>query len=335
MRVGLTYDLREDYGIPKDSMIYADFCHPDEIGYMENAIRRVGYEPVMIGNMYKLKDRIVGGNLDCDIVLVCDEGIASRNREAIVPALLELNKIPYVGSDAYGMGLSQNKYHTKLVAEALGIRCPNGIYLDYNENPEIDKETVMKMLAEKKLDFPLIVKPNEEGYSMGVFKVSDPDELLDAIRTDFKNYKEPVLVEEFIDGKELFVPMIGSGKDTYTLPVGRVVAEDGSDVEIYSVEDKCYDWSHYESCENELDKKIVERMKADSLKLYRHMDCKDFGRCDYRLDKNGDPVMIEITPRPGLTEGGPFESCAKAAGKSYDIILKEIIDCAAKRYGLI
>lgn len=333
MRVGVTYDLREDYGIEKDSMVFADFCHPDEIGYMEKAINRVGYEAVMIGNMYKLNDRIKSGNVDFDIVLVCDEGIASRNREAIVPALLELNKIPYVGSDAYGMGLSQNKYHTKLVAESLGIECPNGIFVEYEEGKSVDDNKIMEMLSGKKLDFPLIVKPNAEGYSMGVFLVKNKDELIKAIESDFGNYKEAVLVEEFIEGREVFVPVIGTGEDAYTLPIGRVAAEDGSDVEIYSVEDKCLDWSHYEAFS--LPEDVTKKMQEDTLKLYRHLECRDFGRCDYRLRKDGSPVMIEITPRPGLTEEGPFESCAKAVGKTYDMILKEIIDGAAKRYGLL
>ncbi|MCR5774346.1 MAG: ATP-grasp domain-containing protein [Lachnospiraceae bacterium] len=332
MTVGLTYDLREDYGIAKDSMIFADFCHPEEIGYMEAAIRRNGYGAAMIGNMYKLNERIRNNTLDCDIVLVCDEGISSRNREAIVPALLELNRIPYVGSDAYCMGLSQNKYHTKLVAGALGITCPDGIYLDYRNDNVMDEDGIMRMLSEKGLDFPLLVKPNEEGYSMGVFLVKDKEELLKAVKSDFDNYHEPVLVEEYIDGKEVYVPIVGTGDEAYTLPVGRVVAEDGSDVAIYCVEDKCYDWSHYEACE--LPEETAGRMKAESLKLYRHMGCRDFGRCDYRLKKDGTPVMIEITPRPGLTEEGPFESSAKAAGMTYDGLLKEIINSAAKRYGL-
>ncbi|MBR0090886.1 MAG: ATP-grasp domain-containing protein [Lachnospiraceae bacterium] len=330
MKVGLTYDLRSDYGIEENSMIYADFCHPDEIGYMEDAINRNGFEAVMIGNMYKLNERIRTGTTGCDIVLVCDEGIASRNREAIVPALLELNKIPYIGSDAYCMGLSQNKYHTKLVAQALGIRFPKGIYLEYAASPDMD--TVRRMLSEQGLEYPLIVKPNEEGYSMGVFLVRNDGELQHALQSDFDNYHEPVLVEEFIGGKELYVPMIGTGEDAYALTVGAVVAEDGGDVEIYSVEDKCLDWSHYEAVQ--LEESVMKQMIDDSLKLYRHMACRDFGRCDFRLTKDGEPVMIEITPRPGLTEDGPFESCAKAVGKTYDSVLREIIESAAKRYGL-
>ena len=330
MTVGLTYDLREDYGIAKDSMVYADFCHPDEIGYMEAAIRRNGFGALMIGNMYRLSEMIRTDSLDCDIVLVCDEGIASRNREIMVPALLELNKIPYIGSDAYCMGLSQNKYHTKLVAEALGILCPKGIYLDYEK--DIDINDLMGRIKETGLDFPLLVKPNEEGYSMGVFLVKDTDELMRAVKSDFDNYHEPVLVEEFIDGKEIYVPIIGTGDEAYTLPVGRVVADDGSDVEIYCVEDKCYDWSHYEAAD--LPEKVKDRLERNSLKLYRHMGCRDLGRCDFRLKKDGTPVMIEITPRPGLTEEGPFESSIKAIGRTYDDVLREIIENAAERYGL-
>jgi D-alanine-D-alanine ligase len=75
-------------------------------------------------------------------------------------------------------------------------------------------------------------------------------------------------------------------------------------------------------------------MTESSLKIYRHLECRDLGRCDFRLDKEGKPVMIEVTPRPGLTEGGPYESCAIAAGKTYDDILREVIISAAKRYGI-
>ena len=331
--VGLTYDLREDYGIEKDSMIYADFCHPDEIGYIEAAIRRNGFDVLMIGNMYKLAGLIKNDSLKCDIVFVCDEGIASRNREIMVPALLELNKIPYIGSDAYCMGLSQNKYHTKLVAEALGIRCPKGIYLDYETDNGITGDELYERIRAEGLDFPLLVKPNEEGYSMGVFLVKDTGELMDAVKSDFGNYHEPVLVEEFIDGKEIYVPIIGTGEDAYTLPVGRVVSDDGSDVEIYCVEDKCYDWSHYEAAD--LPEDVIKKLESDSLKLYRHFGCRDLGRCDFRLKKDGTPIMIELTPRPGLTEEGPFESSIKAVGRTYDDVLKEIFTRAAERYGLV
>ncbi|WP_035767562.1 D-alanine--D-alanine ligase family protein [Butyrivibrio sp. NC2002] len=332
MKVGVTFDLRADYGIAEDSLIFSDFCQPDEIGYMQRAIERNGYEADMIGNMYKLRDRIKEGTLDCDIILVCDEGISSRNREAIVPALLELNDIPYVGSDAYAMALSQNKYHTKLIAEALGIRCPKGIYVEYKNGGEINEDKIMKKLSDEGLSFPLLVKPNEEGYSMGVYLVKDKEKLFEAIRSDFGYYHEPVLVEEFIGGKETFVAMIGTGDGAYTLPVGQITNFDGTDIEFYSVEAKRFDYTLYSKAN--LPAENCKKMEENALKLYRHLGCRDFGRVDFRLDENGDPVLIEITPRPGLSEEGPYEICAKALGKTYDDILKEIIDTAALRYGI-
>ncbi len=332
MKVGVTYDYCTDYGLEQGNLIYSDFCFPVEIEYMQAALIRNGYEPVLLGNMYKLNERLKNGSVDCDIVLVCDEGLMSRNREAIVPALLELNKIPYIGSDAYCMGLSQNKYHTKLVAESLGIPCPKGIYLEYCGKDEAPMEMVMEKLREKNLSFPLIVKPNEEGYSMGVFLVRDEKGLKDAIGYNFTNYREPVLVEEYISGKELFVPMVGNGEDAYALAVGAVVAADGSDIEYYSVADKNFDYSHHVVVE--IEENARQEMVDMALKLYRHMGCRDLGRCDFRMTEDGRPVLIEITPRPGLTQGGPYETCAKSVGKTYDMILKEVIEGAAKRYGL-
>lgn len=332
MRVGLTYDYKEDYGIDPNSLIFADFNHPIEISYIEKAITRNGFDFVPIGNMHKLMDRIRHDSLDCDIVFVCDEGLSSRNREAIVPALLELNHIPYIGSDAYCMGLSQNKYHTKILAERLGILCPKGIYLEYDPETPPDIKALGARLRETGLDYPLLVKPNEEGYSMGVFVVQNEAELRDAIDHDFDNYHEPVLIEEYIEGRELFVPIVGTGRDAYALPAGMVVSEFGEDIPIYSVEDKCFDYSHDEVAD--ISDEIQERISSDSLLLYRHMGCRDLGRCDFRLRKNGEPVFLEITPRPGLCENGPFETAANAVGKTYDDVLKEVIVNAAKRYGI-
>ena len=194
MKIGLTYDLREDYNIDRNSEVFADFCHPDEIGYLARAIEACGHEAVMLGNMYKVNQAIKDGTFDCDLVFIEDEGIKSRNREAIVPAILELNNIPYVGSDAYAMGLSQNKFHTKLVARFLGIPVPAEIYVEYRPYEEGEMENWIKSeMARQNLHFPLVVKPNAEGYSMGVFLVNSVDEAI-----------EKKLVDELVTDIDIF-----------------------------------------------------------------------------------------------------------------------------------
>jgi len=333
MKIGLTYDLREDYGLDRKDQVFADFCHPDEISYMARAIEANGHEVRQIGNMYHLNKLIASGGMDCDYVLVCDEGIASRNREAIVPALLELNHIKYIGSDAYAMAVSQNKHHTKLIAESLGISCPKAAYIEYSkvfEGASAEKQ-LKEAMRNSGLGFPVVVKPNAEGYSMGVFLAKDMETLLRAVRYNFDNYKEAVLVEEYINGSELYVPVIGTGEEAYALDVGICKYGDGSNIDIFTLEDKCFGVILDEIADVGPD---IKRLLFDwTLRLYRHLECVDFGRCDFKLTKDGKPYLLEINPRPGLTQNGPFENCARSIGKSYAEVIGEIIQSAVKRYG--
>ena len=336
MKIGITYDLREDYGIDRHSLVFADFCHPDEIDYMARGIAANGYEPVMIGNMYKLNEQIKNGTFDCDYVLVCDEGLKSRNREAIVPALLELNRIRYIGSDAYAMGLSQNKYHTNIIASSLGVRCPRDLYLEYDSGYAEKKEEILQNLENSmkamKLEFPAVVKPVWEGYSMGVFKVEDMEQLWDAAVFNFENYREPVLIEEYIRGKEVYAPILGNGEEAYVLNIGTCRRADGSDIDIFSLEDKCFTELTDEVAE--LEYGLKTEIVRQSLLLYRHLGCADFGRCDFKITEEGIPYFLEINPRPGLTENGPYETCGKSAGMTYAEIIGEVIGNARKRYGI-
>ena len=116
------------------------------------------------------------------------------------------------------------------------------------------------------------------------------------------------------------------------LGVGICRYEDGSDIDIFSLEDKCFRTIKDEI--PRLSEEVIEQIRKNSLALYRHMGCVDFGRCDYKLTQDNEPVFIEINPRPGLTEGGPYENCAKACGKTYAEVLGEIIESARKRYHL-
>ena len=329
MKIGLTYDLREDYNIAQDSEVFADFCHPDEIGYLSRAIEANGHQAVMLGNMYKLNEAIREKRFDCDLVFVEDEGIASRNREAIVPALLELNKIPYVGSDAYAIGLSQNKYHTKLVAQSLGIPMPKDVYIPYGtEYGEIPK-ALCKGMEQAGIGFPIVVKPNCEGYSMGVFLANNLKEATEKVIANFENYHQEVLCEEYIEGQELYVPVIGSGRESRCLGTGRCTYLDGSNFTIFSLKDKCF--TPLKDSMAELPESVQKGLFRWSLELHNHLGCRDFSRSDFRMGKDG-PCFLEINPRPGLTENGPFETCGKSLGMTYVQVIGKIIDSAVKRY---
>lgn len=329
MKIGLTYDKREDYNVEKDSEIFADFCSEAEVGYIANAIKECGYEVELIGNMYKLKEQINNGSFDCDLVFIEDEGFASRNREIIVPALLEVNNIPYIGSDAYAMGLSQNKYHTKLVAENLGIKVPKSIYVSYSRYKTSMKDYLEKEMNRLNLEFPLIVKPNSEGYSMGIFKVSNMADMIEKIDFDMENYKQEVLCEAYIFGDEINVPIIGTEKDAYMLGVDICKQEDGSDIDVFTLNQKCFETIIDEAIV--YDEATMKTIEDWSLKLHNHFGSYDFSRPDFKITKDKEIYLIEFNPRPGMTQNGPFETCAKAKGKTYTDIIGEIIKSALKR----
>ena len=328
MKIGLTYDLREDYGIERNSEVFADFCHPDEIGYLMRAIEANGHEVVMLGNMYKVNKSIINKTFDCDLVFIEDEGIRSRNREAIVPAILELNNIPYVGSDAYAMGLSQNKFHTKLVARFLGIPVPGEVYVEYNQ--ENLASYIESEMQKKGLSFPMVVKPNAEGYSMGVFLVNDLQEAIEKIQYNFENYHQEVLLEEYIDGPELYVPLVGTGEEAYCLNVGVCRYRDGRDIGIFTLHDKCF--TDVVDTIADVSEEMRQQLFRWTEKIHNHLGCVDFSRCDFKIGKDGKAYFLEVNPRPGLTENGPYETCAKSLGKTYVQIIGEIIDSAIKRY---
>ncbi len=328
MKIGLTFDLREDYNIDRYSEVFADFCHPDEIGYLARAIEANGYEVELIGNMYKLNEQIKNGTFDCDLVFVEDEGLLSRNREAIVPALLEINHIPYIGSDAYAMGLSQNKFHTKLVCRHLGIPVPGDIYVEYRQ-PNLHGYLEQQM-KEKHMEFPLVVKPNAEGYSMGVFLVNSLDEAVEKIEYNFHNYYQEVLLEEYISGPELYVPLIGTGEEAYCLNVGVCRYQDGRDIGIFTLHDKCF--TDMVDAIAEVDEEMKNSLFEWTKKIHVHLGCVDFSRSDFKIGKDGKPYFLEVNPRPGLTENGPYEICAQSLGKTYTQAIGEIIRSAIKRY---
>lgn len=332
MKIGITFDMREDYKIAADSLLFADFCTKKEVAYMQKAIEENGYQVHLIGNMYALMEEIRSGTFNCDLVFVADEGIASRNREIMVPALLELNHIPYVGSDAYAMGLTQNKFHTKLVCEALGIHVPKGIYIPYEpqyQQIEVLSAFVNREMEHQALSFPLVVKPNAEGYSMGVFLVENLNQLTEKVLLDFDVYKQPVLCEAFIGGPELYVPIVGNGEQAYALEVGVCRHADGRDIDVFTVQNKCFD--PVQDSIASLPEDVRTTLFDWSLKLHRHLECHDFSRADFKLDANGTPYLLEMNPRPGLTPNGPFETCAAGQGKSYAEIIGEIIQCARER----
>jgi len=326
-KVGLTYDLKTDYeyrdGDPPDAA--AEFDHPSTIDVLVSAIESQGYKVEKIGNIASLLER--RNNLDVDIVFNISEGMQGRNRESQVPMLLEISGIPYVGADALTLGLTLDKVMAKKIFMADGIPTPNSMEI---KDPASVLET-------GHLRFPLIVKPRFEGSSKGLSessRVETPEELKKQAEYILNTYHQPALVEEFVAGQEFTVAVIGNDP-VEVMPVVQVKI-DGK----VKLNNKFYTFSRIASdrveyiCPARISQELEKELGELALKTYMAVDCRDFGRVDFRVDPDGRPYVLEINPLPSLSTADVFPLVAKAIGISYEQIVGKILSVALKRYGL-
>lgn len=325
--VGLTFDLKTDYefkaGDPPDAN--AEFDHPDTINVIADAIKSQGFRVQKIGNVSNLLEKI--NNLNVDIVFNISEGISGRNRESQVPLLLEMAGVPYVGADALTLALTLDKIMAKKVFIADGIPTPKFLEI----------KSIDSLMDSDHLKYPLIVKPRFEGSSKGLnenSRVENMEDLKKQAEYIITTYKQPALIEEFISGQEFTVALIGND-ELEVMPVVQIKI-DGR----LKLNDKFYTFARITSnrleyvcpahISQELNKKLIELAK----KTYNAVECRDFGRVDFRVDKENNPYVLEINPLPSLSVEDVFSLLAKQINVPYEQLIGKILKSALKRYNL-
>ncbi|MFX1377718.1 MAG: methyltransferase domain-containing protein [Promethearchaeota archaeon] len=265
---------------------------------------------------------------------LCDEGYLNDARKELhIPALLEILNIPFTGSGPQCLAFCYDKSLVRGIAKELGIPVPEAIYI----KPE-DK------IIDLPLYFPAIVKPNFGDSSFGITQnsvVSNGEELLSAIseiREKF-GYDKPILIEQFLTGKDLSLGIIGNPPDNYfILPI---IEEDYSNLppelpKICGYEAKWLPDSPYwniKSIPASLPQNIIEIIETCSVKLFERLECQDYARFDWRLDTNGNPKLLEVNPNPGWCWDGHLAKMCNFAELPYKDMLKKILEVAANRIG--
>ena len=326
-RVGLTYNVKSEFalkpGDPPD--LNAEFDHEETVQHIERALREAGHEVVRLGNARRLLERV--GKLDVDIVFNIAEGYEGRNRESQVPILLEMLRVPFVGADGLTLGLTLDKVLTKKVLIAEGIPTPK--YVEVSDSEK---------LWAVDLSYPLIVKLRCEGSSKGLSErslVNTPDELHRQVRWLLDAYKQSsVFIEEFIEGEEFTVVIIGN-EQPEAYPVVQI-ALDGQT----KLGRKFFHFAYLRSgadylCPAKIPEPLAHRMQELALRTYQAVECRDFGRVDFRVDRKGQPYVLEINPLPSLSTEDVFNCVAKHLGITHHQIINRILDAALARYGLM
>ncbi|OIP89021.1 MAG: D-alanine--D-alanine ligase [Syntrophobacterales bacterium CG03_land_8_20_14_0_80_58_14] len=322
MKIGITYDLRDDYiaeGYTEEET--AEFDHPRTIAAIEETLRDLGYETDRIGHLRALTRRLVAGDR-WDLVFNIAEGLRGVGREAQVPALLDAWEIPYTFSDPLVLSLTLHKGLTKRVIRDLGIPTPDFAVV---ETPE--------EIAAVALPFPLFAKPVAEGTGKGVTaasKIADPVGLDRVCRALLAVFRQPVLVETFLPGREFTVGIIGTGAAAFAPAVMEVHLTKKAEKEVYSYANK-EDW--HGRIEYSLAADSMARAAAETaLAVWRGLGCRDGGRIDLRADSEGTPNFIEVNPLAGLRpEHSDLPILCELAGMPYREMLAGIMRSALRR----
>jgi len=326
-KVGLTYDLKTDYKFKADDPedANAEFDHPSTIDVIAEAIEANGFKVERIGNVTNLLEKI--DSLKVDIVFNISEGISGRNRESQVPIILEMAGIPFVGADALTLGLTLDKVMAKKIFIAEKIPTPK--FFEVKNIEELTNADHCK--------FPLIVKPRFEGSSKGLSessRVENMEELSKQVDFVVSSYKQPALIEEFICGQEFTVALVGN-EEPEVLPIVQIKI-DGR----LKLNDKFYTFARIASdrleyiCPARITPELKKKIEELALKTYTAVECRDFGRVDFRVDNDGNPFVLEINPLPSLSTEDVFMLLAKATGITYEQMIGKILESALKRYNL-
>ncbi|TVR91964.1 MAG: ATP-grasp domain-containing protein [Spirochaetaceae bacterium] len=331
MKIALVLNTRQD-----DSEVHAEYDPPHTVDAIRQGIEAAGHEyhfiegdEAALGHIQALKP---------DLVFNRSEGVRGESRESHIPAMLEMSGIPYVGSGVLTLALCLNKEWTKRHVRAAGVPTPQSMLI------ETENDLSNADLMQSAPGFPVILKPNAEGSSIGINEdnvVHDFPGLQTKARSMLATYREAILVESFIPGREISVGVLGTeGGQLQVLPMLEVdfsqLPEEVGNVFGQRAKSTYDDLAHY-LCPAPLDPALVKQMELSSLTACRALGIRDFARIDFRIGSDGVPYFLEVNPLPGMdydTESQDYSFfiiMALRAGLSYSQLVEQLLQSAWSR----
>ena len=234
---------------------------------------------------------------------------------------LEMLGLPYVFSGTLASALAMNKHKTKIIAKSAGLKIAKDIVLSKNK-----KYKAEKIIA--KLDFPIVIKPSELGSSVGISLATSKEELVSSIEKALE-FGEEVLLEQFVKGRELTVPVMGD-KNPKALPVIEIIPKVSS---WFDYQAKYETGGSEEICPAEISDKTRKKVQRYAVKIFKAIGCRDLARADFIWSVGDDKLyFLEINTIPGMTATSLAPQSAKADGLSFSDFLDKLIESALKRF---
>ncbi len=328
LRIALIHNQKpavKDPELPAD--YYSECDSPKTIRAIASALEKAGHAVLPVEADSQLPLWLSQNPVDMAFNIA--EGFYGEAREARVPAILELMGVPYTGSGVLSLALALDKAKSKQIFRSAGIPTPNFQFFQHPDEP-----------ADPKLKFPLIVKPNREGSGKGISASSvvwDEPALRAQVRHVFVEYAQEVLVEEYIEGTELTVGILGSDEILPVLEVDFKRCERSGEF-FYSWRMKEFQGNkemHLDPqfwCPARLSPAVTQAVQAVAWKAARAVGARDIARVDIRLSSDGIPYVLEVNPLPGMDpEESNLPVMVRAAGIPYEALIQRLVNLAVER----
>jgi D-alanine-D-alanine ligase len=295
------------------------------------ALGKLGHEPVYQVVDGRDQSLIALARADADVIFNLTESYAGDDtKDMNIAAYLDLLDKPYTGAGPHALYLAQDKSLAKKIFAFHGIQSP---FFATSYKGKVDHA--------HDVSFPLIVKPCSEDGSIGIDMgsvVESVKELMERIHYIHEEFDSPALIEEYIEGREIYAAVLGNENpevlpmvelDLSKLPEGTPKIA-GKEVKWEK------DTEHYRVTKSavaeDLDEKTAEKLSETALAAYQALKLRDYGRIDMRLTPKGEVYVIEANPNPWLSSGAEFHMAARKAGRTYTQLISEIVDLARARY---
>jgi D-alanine-D-alanine ligase len=333
LRVALLYNLASNApeappGAPPDFLYELD--HEDNVAAYRSALESRGHTVFLMEGNADLSARLRESPVD--ICFNTCEGFRGDAREAQVPALLEMLGVKYSGSRVRTLALTLDKPMTKRVLMFHGL--PTPAFQEFHSDTEA---------LDPRLRFPLFVKPSAEGTGMGIGGESivyTEAELRNRVAHEIEIYRQPALVEEYIEGRDVTVGMVGNWPHLHIFPISMVDYTNYGDATapVYGAECKVDRADDYLcQCPADLPEALADELRRLAAATMRVTGTLDMARVDFRLNRReGDtPYILEINSLPGLTPTSDLTLMAQAEGWTHADLINSIMDAALRRHGFV
>jgi len=326
MRIAFTFNLKT--GLSEEQ---AEYDTPETVSMLEGAFRQLGHEVILVEascSVRELLDRLDAARPD--LVFNTAEGGEGRGREAYYPALFQRLGIPFTGSDAYVCTVTLDKHLTKLLVAHHGVRVPGWLFVRGLDD-----------LGRVELRYPLMVKPNFEGSSMGITAesvVEDAAALRRRAGAMLAQFPDGVLVEEYIAGRDVVVPFLEAAS-----PETRGILEPAEYVYVsggerrYAIFELDMKMRGFSDVHVRSPAQLEAHQRAEAIRASRLavdvLGVRDLGRMDYRLGEDGELYFLEMNALPSLEPGASIYLSGELAGLDGAAgVMAKVIESAMRRY---